>query len=797
MNSQAFPCKYHLTGACHRGDTCKYSHQNTPKTSTICKYFLKKTCIYGDKCSLLHQEVPLKSGSSSGGDNKEADPNLHSDKFSEREKESDSPDLGWDRNADDQRGTESDHWDDGVLDDQQSEDNRNNEKPKAQCYLFHLGGCSNGDNCGFSHSTPGSRNGARESGISNQSTPNSKVHSHKGPALVDNDIPSPSVQIPIRKKEICKHHMLGNCRMADSCRLKHPRNGKQRSLEMSARNQNGSSLRPLQPADSAIPVASEATLTSPSTSTWRDGNGRDVSDTQDTDAEPNNADEDSENKSKDPEESNHDEIDEQGKERDNYNTFETSANPIVISQGIREDTDWPGNRHDERWIEEVKSEDILPTIPQQRVTHEPIQSPTIAYPHVSEASLRVHWSQFADPLANPEIPFCKLHAQGQCVQGESCRFRHSITVEEYNILFRDQQPNLWTLSRDRSAQHALHHGVPPPSFSAFSPSADYPQPSLPQAPANLVQSTPSLFSQECKFYPLGSCRNGESCPYLHTKPPVEIQNNSRKLEQLERSIPDTPAPTQVKSGPQFCKYFGSKKGCNRGNNCIFRHEYDSGNSYPSSGPSGPQSSTDPVIEEEDKGWSNNWNEPGDNNADNNGWDEPAPTTGWDEAAASHWDQPPSTHPKDSEPKSEVGEWPPTDGSSHSVPWVVAPALCPYHVKGRCRKGTSCQLRHDPEARAPDATDGHSRLQSESPQPNLEASFEASHDQAPNTTDEDSHQRAAPWGEGELELEATADQNDEEQGYKDAEPQDSHEEELTLEPEQQSELATMAVKFPRL
>ena len=278
---------------------------------------------------------------------------------------------------------------------------------------------------------------------------------------------------------------------------------------------------------------------------------------------------------------------------------------------------------------------------------------------------------------------------------------------------------------------------------------------------------------------------------------MEIENNFRKSEQLERSIPDTPAPTQVKSGPQFCKYFGSKKGCNRGDDCKYRHEYDFGNSYPSSGPSGPQSSTDPVIEDKDKGWSHNYDEPGDNNADNNGWDVPAPTTGWDDAAASLWDQPPSTHPKDSKSMDEVDEWPPTDGSSHSVPWVVAaPALCPYHAKGKCRKGTSCQLRHDPEARAPDTTDSHSRLQSESPQPNLEASFEASHDQALNTTDEDDHQQAAPWGEGEIEPEVTADKNDEEQGPKDAEPQDSHEEELTLELERR-EPATTAVKFPRL
>jgi hypothetical protein len=389
-------------------------------------------------------------------------------------------------------------------------------------------------------------------------------------------------------------------------------------------------------------------------------------------------------------------------------------------------------------------------------------------------------------LANPEIAFCKLHAQGQCVQGESCRFRHSITVEEYNILFRDQQPNLWTLSRDRSAQHALHHRVSPPSFSEFSPSAYYPQLSLPQAPANLVQSTPFVFSQECKFYPLGSCRNGTSCPYLHTKLPGEIDDSPRKSKPLEPSIPDTPAPTQLKSGRQFCKFFSSKKGCTWGENCKFRHEYEPSDNYPSSGPSGPQSSTDPVIEDKDDGWGGN----------NHDWGE-LDQSGWAAPAASTWDQPVSTlHPKDPEPKLEVDEWPPTDESSHSAPWVIAaPALCPYHAKGRCRNGTNCKSQHDVEAHAPDTADGHSRLQSESPQPNLEASEETSHDEALNTTDED-NQLAGTWEEGEIEPEATADKNDEE-GPEDVEPQDLNRDELSLELGQQREPFTTAVKLPRL
>ena len=168
MNSKGSPCKYYLGGGCHRGDSCNYSHQ---KAATICKYFLKGTCIYGNKCSLLHKGVPLKPGSS-GGDNKEPDSSLRSNEFSDREKESDGSNVEWDRNTGDQRGTESDCEDDGALDDQQSEDDRNNEKLKAGCHFFnYFGSCSNGDNCGFAHSTPNSGNGARESGISNQFTP--------------------------------------------------------------------------------------------------------------------------------------------------------------------------------------------------------------------------------------------------------------------------------------------------------------------------------------------------------------------------------------------------------------------------------------------------------------------------------------------------------------------------------------------------------------------------------------------------------------------------------------------------
>jgi hypothetical protein len=63
----------------------------------------------------------------------------------------------------------------GTLDDQQPEPDRNNTNAKSPCYPFQLGNCTNGKNCSFAHSTPDSGNGARETGISDHSNPKNTV----------------------------------------------------------------------------------------------------------------------------------------------------------------------------------------------------------------------------------------------------------------------------------------------------------------------------------------------------------------------------------------------------------------------------------------------------------------------------------------------------------------------------------------------------------------------------------------------------------------------------------------------
>ena len=341
----------------------------------------------------------------------------------------------------------------------------------------------------------------------------------------------------------------------------------------------------------------------------------------------------------------------------------------------------------------------------------PPPPPPPKYPHISE--IIPHWTQFADPHAKKDVPFCKQLAQGGCSQRDSCRFRHSLTVEEYILLFNDQQPNLWTLQRDGVNDATISSTV---SFPASAqPQVD---PSYSSAP--LVTS--STFGQECKFYPIGKCRNGERCPFWHTEHPVVSP-----VRTSERPASGT------RNSQRLCKYYLERGYCSWGLSCLFRHDLEEN---PSSGPSGPESA--PSAVDNDQGWSTVWEE-GNKVNDNSDADRPAEDDGWGAAVwetpltqedHSAWDtpgdnihsNPPPRKPNvcfkyaeglcrrgnackfshDQEPSSKQrisgapnSEWPPTDDSSHSAPWNIAtPAQCPYHLKGNCRNGYLCHMSHD-------------------------------------------------------------------------------------------------------
>ena len=376
-----------------------------------------------------------------------------------------------------------------------------------------------------------------------------------------------------------------------------------------------------------------------------------------------------------------------------------------------------------------------------------VAPPSLKYPHVLE--IIPHWTQFADPHANKNVPFCKQLAQGGCNQGDRCRFRHSLTVEEYILLFNDQQPNLWTLQRDGMNEAAVS-----------SPTSSQPQVDPPDISSAVVVKS-STFRQECKFYPIGKCRNGDYCPYQHTQHPTAPVASVSNADQAWQTSERPAFGTRTQNFQRPCKFYLERGYCTRGLSCIFDHGNADGN-HPSSGPSGPEST--PSLVDDDKGWSTG----GENKANNNNSDAdtPAEDNGWGIAAAASWDAPSNVEdhsawdspsgndhnhqprPRNSNvcfqfvqghcrrgeacryshdqdlsnkllsseaPKTENGGWPSANDSSHSVPWDAAPpSQCPYYLKGNCRNESYCHMSHDSEEKPREESQTEESYKAENP-----------------------------------------------------------------------------------
>ncbi|KAF8636405.1 hypothetical protein AX17_003587 [Amanita inopinata Kibby_2008] len=153
-----------------------------------------------------------------------------------------------------------------------------------------------------------------------------------------------------------------------------------------------------------------------------------------------------------------------------------------------------------------------------------------------------HWTEYADPSANPFVAFCKFYARGQCIQGPLCAYRHALTIQEYLLLFRIE-PSIWS---------------PYAGFQAN------------QVPASVQTSS----NDTCKFYPLGRCRNGDKCPYVHIEPPdshvnqgPEAQNGPEFDGRQMRAGDDW---SNRKTQP--CKWFTRSGSCRKGDTCIYSHE---------------------------------------------------------------------------------------------------------------------------------------------------------------------------------------------------------------------------------
>ncbi|KAF8909391.1 hypothetical protein CPB84DRAFT_1516020 [Gymnopilus junonius] len=320
------------------------------------------------------------------------------------------------------------------------------------------------------------------------------------------------------------------------------------------------------------------------------------------------------------------------------------------------------------------------------------------YPHISQ--VQIHWSQFADPHADAEIPFCKLHAQGQCMRGEECKFRHSVTVEEYTLLFRDQQPNLWTLKRDTKA-------AAQPARPARRPIPEKPASIDEQIQSPAVQEPPPTRSaipptaRECTFYPLGKCRNGDMCPYRHVNPPErphEVAPDTAHLQSDQDNWGSGGNSGVVKSRKP-CVYFTTRGYCQRGDSCHFLHgDANPDRNYPSSGVSGPASSgNENANNGDDDGWGASWDPIGEDTqpAVVVNWEDTVDNSGWNHVTEPAVQPVEHSEPATEDSKAPVwGKWPPEEDSSSHAPWAVPSVPCPYFAKGNCRKGNACNMLHD-------------------------------------------------------------------------------------------------------
>ncbi|KAJ2914662.1 hypothetical protein MD484_g5752, partial [Candolleomyces efflorescens] len=207
-----------------------------------------------------------------------------------------------------------------------------------------------------------------------------------------------------------------------------------------------------------------------------------------------------------------------------------------------------------------------------------VTGPPKPIPYVTD--IIPHWSQFADPNADGNKPFCKLLAQNQCMQGEACRFRHALTIDEYVLLFKEQQPNLWTVSRSSGSAPATFQPPPPLPLPPASSLGTPPQP----MPAE-VASTRSMGRTKrvglqkitCSFHGLGQCKNGDKCPYAHVGTPPTTNDSSSQGRSSSSVLPASDESWNTTSrsngsSKTFCRNLEMDGTCKYGDRCHYSHE---------------------------------------------------------------------------------------------------------------------------------------------------------------------------------------------------------------------------------
>ncbi|TFK40016.1 hypothetical protein BDQ12DRAFT_521095, partial [Crucibulum laeve] len=450
MSQPVFPqvCVYHLKNTCQRGTSCPYSHEANASPSSLsmgkkpCPYFQKGTCAFGEKCIQSHEAIAEPVRPQRDKTPRVSIPQLASPvvkvRSSSEEGNSSTDSIPAGNPSLTRFGSSS-----------QSKSSNSGTKAsddsvqRSPCFFFlQTGKCANSDTCKFAHSFEHDHVSKVQTSTSVPSDDEGNRPPSPSDSISDTPITSfefPTVQVsPYSEEEITEQAQYDDDR---------PWEREEIHGDQSGSGGSGGSYR-------------------------------------------------------DDEDSGYQEEHNQAKGRNSYDHSLYDNKKFVRSHSAektRSSADPGSQERNDGWNEANSSaigHDLAPLSPRQYSTQQPLSTVSAIppYPHVSEVV--PHWSQYADPHANPVTAFCKALARGQCFQGENCLFRHSLTPAEYTLLFKDPQPNLWTL--DVRAKRSVH-----PQIEAT-------------APVEQIRAlTVPLIAKVCTFYPLGKCRNGEACPYAH------------------------------------------------------------------------------------------------------------------------------------------------------------------------------------------------------------------------------------------------------------------------------------------
>lgn len=90
----------------------------------------------------------------------------------------------------------------------------------------------------------------------------------------------------------------------------------------------------------------------------------------------------------------------------------------------------------------------------------------------------------------------------------------------------------------------------------------------------------------CKYFQLGTCKNGNGCTFLHQSQNIQQGNsnfnsnfNQKSNSHGHNSFPqqgfkfNKEQTSQQTSKSTICSFFNKPRGCNRGESCNFLHNY--------------------------------------------------------------------------------------------------------------------------------------------------------------------------------------------------------------------------------